>query len=100
MARPKERSEVEYLRSLIKGLKAENRYLKKEVARLDKRQHQYEDLEEKIKIVHEHEEEQHYNIRSKRNNCPNCLDGLLENIDLGVRTMIRCSSCNYRQVTK
>jgi hypothetical protein len=98
MAKSKERSEVEYLRAENKGLKSQIRHLKKELARAQKRQHQYEDLEERS-IELELEESEIAQPVNEAKGCPSC-NGKLVEVDIGVRKLIRCESCDYRVTAK
>lgn len=88
MAKSKSSSEVEYLRGVIKALK-------KQIKRNEKRQHLYEDLEEKETEVLMREE---LDARTKSENkvrCPKCA-GKLNIID-GIKFNIYvCQDCNYR----
>jgi predicted nuclease with TOPRIM domain len=97
MAKVKERSELESLRAENKKMKSELRHLKKEVARKTKRAHLYEDLEAKIADQHVQDiMEEHNSIR--KDLCPEC-SCPLEQITLGNRVMVSCTSCTYR-ITK
>lgn len=70
--------------------------LKKKASRGSKVQDRYEDLEEELLIQLEDQEISYNNV----NVCPSCIKGKLEIIDLKVRKMIVCSSCDYREVKK
>lgn len=97
MAKSRERSEVEQLRADNKRLKKENNELKRRASRLEKRSHRVEDLEEMIEDM---AYEQTEKFIPRNNKCPECLEGNLENVDLGVRTMTKCSKCTYRKSSK
>jgi hypothetical protein len=96
MAKQKDRSEVEHLRGEVKNLKAQVRHLKKELARKQKRQHQYEDLEEREKDL---EETLVAEIIEDVSRCPKCA-AKLEETNIGVRILVRCESCDYRETKK
>lgn len=90
----KERSEAEYLRSIVRNLKSENRNLRKQLGRNNKRAHQYEDLEEQIQELALIETPVEVNKK-----CPKC-KGKLKTSDLGIKLFIKCEDCNYRETKK
>lgn len=98
MARSKERSEVEQLRGEVRSLKSEIRHLKKELARAQKRQHQLEDIEQREQDLELEEKATEY-VAPTKAKCPEC-GGNLQETNIGVRTLITCSGCNYRQSKK
>lgn len=91
MARQKERSEVEWLKAEVRRLTSENRSLRKALGRANKeaRKASYsthdEDPEESVEEV----------VRERTNSCPKCHREINE-VDLGTRTLYRCSGCKYR----
>jgi predicted nuclease with TOPRIM domain len=98
MTRSKDRSEVEYLRGRVKELQSENRNLKKQLSRKEKREHQYEDLEEKLKEV-ELEEETEVFQEAARIKCPKC-KGEIGQVAIGTRLLLKCESCGHRESKK
>lgn len=98
MAKQKERSEVEHLRSVNKTLKSEIKHLKKEIARYNKRAHQYEDLEEReieVELEKVVDEPHHFT----KVICPDC-SGDVEKVELGNRLLNRCTKCKWRKSSK
>jgi uncharacterized protein with PIN domain len=96
MAKSKERSEVEHLRAENRKLRSENKQLKKQVARSNKLANRYEDIDEKIQEI---ELEKDVRIAPEADRCPNCT-GKLKEVSIGIRTLITCDSCNYRETKK
>jgi hypothetical protein len=95
----KERSEVEHLRATVKSQRSLIKHLKKEIGRAQKRQHVYEDLEDKVAELHLEDEIEESQLVSD-DKCPECDKGRLEIIDLGPRKMLVCDNCKYRKVKK
>jgi len=95
MTKSKDRSEAENLRGIIRNLRAENKHLKKQLSRKDKRAFQYEDLEDKLRDIETKEEY----VEVEVNKCPKC-KGKIKNIELGARILIKCDNCNYRETKK
>lgn len=91
----KERSETEYLRGVIKNQRSIIKHLQKEVGRNKKRQQQDDIIAEELL---EDEFEERDIIADNR--CPECHKGTIETVDLKVRKMVVCNSCNYRKVIK
>jgi hypothetical protein len=98
MAKSKDRSEVEYLRGLVKDLKSQVRNLKKEVSRSSKRQHREQDLEEIVKEIQFTETQEAE--QAKGVTCPNKCKAPMEAADLGIRTIHTCTSCGHRITVK
>lgn len=96
MAKPKERSEVEHLRAENRKLKSELKHLKKQVARSNKLANRYEDINDKLQEI---ELEKDVRIVPQNPTCPNCL-GNLKEVSIGIRTLITCDSCNFRETKK
>ena len=93
MAKTKERSELEFLRSENKRLKSENRQLKKLLGRNTKT----------LKVLEEHFEEEAEEIDAAivdvaAPSCPKCC-GELAFTDLGNRRLTNCTSCKYRRTS-
>lgn len=91
--RKKDRNEVEHLRGIIRELKSENRNLRKQIGRSNKKVLQLEehasDLED-LEPPHQEEE-----VVAKVS-CPKCR-GNLKTVDLGTRTLVNCEDCKYRK---
>lgn len=97
MAKSRERSEVELLRAENKRLTKQVKELQRTLGRLQKRSHRVEELEE---IFQDLEFDTVEKYSPKTNKCPECLEGSLEDIDLGVRKMTKCTKCTYRKSNK
>lgn len=97
MAKSKDRSETEYLRGIIKNLKSENRNLKKQLSRSNKRAHQYEDFETKLQDTEV--EEVFESVIPPEKTCPKCKSKLKES-PLGIKVLITCTSCNFKETRK
>lgn len=92
MARQKEKSEVEYLRAENRKLKSQLRETKRSLVRFEKRSHLHDETPAEEDVPEALEE-------LVINTCPKCT-GNLEYTDLGIRTLIRCENCTYRQTRK
>lgn len=99
MAKQKERSEVEFLRSENKNLKSQVKHLQKEISRLSKRHNRAEDLEKELSEHYLKEEVQNKEIIEKVC-CSNCNKGELNLLDLGIRKYTVCSNCGKRSILK
>jgi len=99
MAKQREKSEVEHLRAENRKMKAELRNLKKQVNRTNKRAHQFEDLEERLAEQTLEEKSSDY-IVVDNTACPKCSKGKIETIDLGIRKLVRCDNCEYKETWK
>ncbi len=86
----KSHSELEHLRGENKRLRSENRQLRREVNQLKKEAHFYEH------IVEEEVED----VKIKRNNCPECGKGVLQELDLTHVIITRCDTCGYKKSRK
>ena len=84
---------MEELRGQLRSLKSQNRQLKKMIGRLEKRAHRAQDLEEFLEDL-----EPEVNEEPKVNSC-SC-GGKIEKVDLGVRTLFKCSTCGKRETKK
>lgn len=98
VAKQKERSELEHLRSTIKNQRSQIKNLKKEIERARKRSYQYNDFEERLAETMIEEEHKELSIVSKTEKCPEC-GNEVENIELGSRIGIFCE-CGYRRTKK
>jgi hypothetical protein len=96
MSKPKERSEVEFLRSENRRLKSENRHLKKLLGKSDKKVKAYEDH---VDMSEEAETVEPLETRGMICPAPNC-QGTLTRVDLGARLLITCSDCSIRKTIK
>lgn len=96
MAKNKERSETEYLKSENRQLWKENKMLRRQVARLSKRTQDVEELEEALK---EEQITQEHNYVDPTQ-CKECLKGKISITSLGIRTIKTCNGCTYREITK
>lgn len=99
MAKSKEGHPSQYYKSIIKKQQKQIRDLERQAARGNKAKERYEVLEEQIADQLERDEEKVYELNST-NICPKCCKGVLELIDLKVRKMLVCNSCDYRQVKR
>lgn len=97
MAKSRERSEVEQLRAENKRLTKQVKELQRTLGRLHKQSHRVDELED---IFKEMEFDSIEKFSPKTNKCPECLEGNLEDIDLGVRKMTKCTKCTYRKSNK
>lgn len=97
MAKQKEKSELEHLRSENRMLKSEIRNLKKQVGRANKKDRREAYLEKELKEYIIKEEQEQYEVKGK--SCPKC-KGILETVDLGVRILEKCSTCGHRMTIK
>lgn len=98
MSKEKSRNEVEYLRSEIRKYKSLVKNLRKELNRKQKREHRYEDLEDREAEVQLKEQQAEQALISK-NKCPNC-SGTIESTSIGNRTLLTCDSCKWRTSKK
>lgn len=99
MARSKDKSSTENLKSIIRKQKKTIEELRKQAGRGNKVVSQLEDRE--LELAEALLEEGLADERVEDNSsCPTCGKGKLEQIDIGVRKLIVCNSCNFRQVRK
>lgn len=100
MPKVKERSELEFLKATVRQQRSLIKQLRKEISRHTKRAHQYSDLEEKqLEIDSIAEAEKSQPIVKVKDPCPRC-GAPLELVEIGVKILIRCSSCEYRTIKK
>lgn len=98
MSKTKEKNNNEYFKSIIRKQKSIIKQLKKEAGRGNKTKERYEELEDSL-TEKEFDTYEPY-IAEDTTKCPECLKGTLEIIDLKVRKMTICNSCNYRFIRK
>jgi predicted RNase H-like nuclease (RuvC/YqgF family) len=84
MAKSKDRSEIEYYKGEIRKLKAEIKQLHRQLAE----QKRY--IPEPVESEDEYEE-----IEEKTPSCPQCYTGELVIVDLNIKFLEKCRSCNY-----
>lgn len=87
MARSKEGKDSEFYLGQIRELKSENRNLKKQLRHLQKREHLVEE-HELAEIIEE--------VVIKKQRCPDCSKGFLEDKEVLGRYWEQCNTCNYR----
>jgi chromosome segregation ATPase len=91
-------SQEESLAKQNRRLKEENRHLKKMVKRLSRGSNRIEELEEAVEDLSMELATIEPDDKTK---CPECNKGTIEEVDLSVRTMFKCSkNCGYRKVIK
>lgn len=91
MARNKDRNELEHLRGEIRSLEKENKRLKR-LLRQQEKEHQKYDID----ILNELLKEELNDVK-KTEKCPQCHIGQLEYSDLGIKTLEKCTECQYRK---
>lgn len=97
MAKVKEKNAPEYYKGLIRDLKAQNKSLKKELARLQKREHLF-DLPE---IDEDAETATDYKGTLNAPQCPECGSKQFESVKIGnFRLLERCFDCGMKKSTK
>ena len=87
--RQKNHNEAEHHKGIIKKLKSENRQLRKRVRALDKKAHFYEEIVDEVSedvII--------------KNACPECSNGVLQEIDFVHMILTKCNSCDYQKKRK
>lgn len=91
----RDKNEDEHNRGILRQLRAENKHLKRTVARLQKQL-----LKLPIETI-EVEEDSSTELKTVSNHptCPKCTKDL-QVIDLGVKTVLSCGSCSYRVAVK
>lgn len=98
MTKSKDKNEVEYLRGLVKQLKSENRNLKKQVGRSEKRKAIVDQMEQDAQEHLMEIETERVEIKEK-DSCPDCGKSV-DKTDLGVRWLIMCDHCGFRRSIK
>jgi len=98
MSRSKTKSEYENLKGIIRRLKSENRHLRKEIGRSNKKVSQVEGImndqeEEALEQLVEIDQEK------KEELCPKCNKHKLDVIEIGTRLLLSCE-CGYRRSKK
>jgi predicted RNA-binding Zn-ribbon protein involved in translation (DUF1610 family) len=99
MAKSKERSELEDLRARNKKLEKENRQLRKEIGRFEKRKHLYEENLEDIMSEEDTKNSIEFENNIVKRKCPKC-GKELKITDLGSRLLLQCENCSYRKTEK
>jgi ribosomal protein L37AE/L43A len=89
MAKKKSRSEVEYLRGLIRQQLKEIKKLKKQNNRNTKRKVAIDSWE-----VPEQEEQPKVLAKNK---CPKCNSEDVKTLNLGIKKILVCNECNFRK---
>lgn len=99
MAKPKEKHPVEHYKAIIRKQTKTIRELQKQAGRGNKIKAHYEDMEAELaeQFLEEEAKEKLAYVDNKA--CPECADGRLEEIPLGVRKIITCT-CGYRKIVK
>lgn len=100
MARRKERSKEDELEEENRHLKSIIRSLQKQIKKLSKGNRKVEELEELLKEDQIQKESSTSILqKDKRERCPKCKTGTLEEAELGKYKLMLCrgSGCNYRQ---
>jgi transposase-like protein len=90
--RKKELSEVQALKLENKSLRDENRNIKKELKRLQRKEHNFE--------IENYEEPENIITDKTPIYCPICNKGHVSVINIIGRTWEECSQCDYRSKTK
>lgn len=94
-------SSSDKLRKMIKEQRSIIKDLKKQLARISKRSHLHEDLEEKIKEYDEQTCSQTHENAFYGESCPECSATLPPAIAIGAnRALQRCNDCSYRKTIK
>jgi primase-polymerase (primpol)-like protein len=101
----RERSEVEHLKSVIRGLEKQINELKKQVGQANKKVGRVKKTLQRDKEAHSLLQEYILNesVSEQKvlNNelCPTCNEAVVP-VNLGARLLITCSSCGYRKAVK
>lgn len=90
--------ELESLRGIVRNQKALIKNLRKELARVHKRKHQYENYLDDVE--EQHLEEECKDAELVRKKCPTCSKGDIVLVDLGIRKIYNCNNCEFREVKK
>lgn len=90
MSRSKERNGAEYYKAIIRKQRSEIKALRKELSRLNKRKHQYEDV---VDLLDPPEPE----VVKDAKSCPACKKDL-DVIELGIKKMYICDMCGHREL--
>ena len=98
MAKTKERSEAEYLRAENRALRKQTTVLKKEVSSLRKRLTKYEGYVDSF--TYEKDAEPAFVEIYDDKQCAQCSKGRLHTVDLGIRKIVTCNQCGFREVVK
>lgn len=87
--RQKNKSEVEQLRGENRKLRSQNRQLRKRVNQLERKAHFYEEVVEEITE----------DVTIKKS-CPECDEGILQELDMIHVIITKCTECDYRKTRK
>ncbi len=99
MARSKDKSSTETLKAIVRKQRKVIEQLKKQAGRGDKVANALEERE--IELAEALLEESTSDEFIQDNSgCPRCSKGKLEQVDLGIKKMVICDSCQFRQVRK
>lgn len=99
MAKPKDRTEVEFLRGQNRDLQKQIKHLKKELGRMNKRARNVEDLEEIIREDDIGQGSPTVAVDAVRL-CKKCQSNSLTVANLGVKTYLFCNDCRARELVK
>jgi ribosomal protein S27AE len=89
MARSKSHRDDEDLRGMLRQAKVEIKALKRRLRQLEKNKHIWEQYN--LDSIDREEIEE-----TKPTKCPECGDGTLIYVDLGIKHLMSCSNCKYR----
>lgn len=100
MAKNKDRSEVEHLKGIIRQQKSIIKNLRKSVSRKNKKERNVEELEQALAEEYLKEEAEEIQIPIKqKDRCSKC-QGETEEVDLVVKWLVICQSCDFRFTRK
>lgn len=91
--RTKELSEVQALKKENEELRSLVKSLRKRLKQLEKSKHIYLDKKEDEHVEQEIEQEE-------INKCPECYQGFIQTVDLGIRILHSCTLCDWRKTIK
>jgi len=92
-----DRDELDYLRDLVRQLKAENRNLRKSLGSVSKKHRKLEYLTDSV-VDAVPEIKNNNKVEKRKYPCPNCKSNLTV-IEFPKRTVLICSTCKYRRTT-
>ncbi len=93
MTKSRSHKDDEDLRGIIRELRSQNKALKRRLRDLEKSKHIYKEL----KLSEEEMEEL---VEEKKSSCPECGEGNLVYVDLGIKHLMSCDMCKYRTKAK
>ena len=98
MTKPKTKSEVEYLRGIVRELRSENKHLKKMVSRGNK---ELSRLETQVtESEDEDDQDTSITVHDPKTACPVCGKGEMIKTDIGVKWLFTYSDCKHRRTEK